>query len=74
MKVIKLTVYIKDFEDYGSEEYKYLIEEHRHLPAKVFIDEEADIGEWHDDHELNFSNASKEKYNKYFKPLKGELI
>jgi hypothetical protein len=67
MKIIKYTVYVKDFEDYGSDSYKILMEQHGHLAGpKVIIEGEAEIGEWDDNHELNFTASGKETYEKYF--------
>ena len=73
MKLLKYTVYILDFEDYGPEEYKTVIEQHRHLPgAQVFIEDETDIGEWDDDIDINQNKATRENYENYFKRTKNE--
>jgi len=72
MKLLKYTVYILDFENYGPEEYKTIMEQHRHLEAQVFIEGEANIGEWNDDIDINQNKATKENYENYFKRTKNE--
>ena len=57
MKAYKITLLFIDFDEVGQQEAKYLIENAR-LPCRidpgtVMSIEEADIGEWRDDHPLN---------------------
>ena len=57
MKAYKITLLFLDFEDIGPQEAKSLIENARlpnHIhPGRVMDLQEADIGEWSDDHPLN---------------------
>ena len=74
MNCVKYTVYIIDFEDYGAEEYKVVMEQHRHLSgATVFIEGIADIGEWDDYHELNLATTTRKQYEGYFKNKKAVI-
>jgi hypothetical protein len=68
MKVIKYTVYVTDFDDYGADNYKIEMEQ-SHAGSKVFLEGEADIGEWDDNHELNLTSSGKKVYEKYFTTL-----
>lgn len=57
MKAYKITLLFIDFDHVGKDEAKLLIENarlpNRIDPGTVMSIEEADIGEWHDDHALN---------------------
>ena len=57
MKAYKITLLFLDFEDIGPQEAKSLIENarlpNRIDPGTVMDLQEADIGEWSDDHPLN---------------------
>ena len=57
MRAYKITLLFIDFDEVGQQEAKYLIENARlpnHIhPGSVMAIEEADIGEWRDDHPLN---------------------
>lgn len=67
MKLHKLTVYIFDHDEYGPEEYRTLIEDHKHITSHVIIEGTADIGEWDDDHPLNKHSANQLTFEEYFK-------
>lgn len=57
MKAYKITLLFIDFDHVGKDDAKALIENarlpNRIDPGTVMSIEEADIGEWHDDHALN---------------------
>ena len=57
MKAYKITLLFLDFDEVGPQEAKALIENARlpnHIhPGMVMETQEADIGEWSDDHPLN---------------------
>ena len=59
MKVHKITVYVLDFEQYGIEEYKTMIE--NKLESSSFGNcATAEIGEWSDDYQANQKDADME--------------
>lgn len=72
-KLFKLSVYLTDYNDtfdkQNLEDYLMwrlrddLMVDHVHL-------EEANIGEWHDDHPLNYFDCPEAEYEKYFKENK----
>lgn len=66
MKVHKYTLYVFDFEDYGVEEYKILIDYTIDRANAIFHEGTAEIGEWDDDHELNQTDDQM-TFEKYFK-------
>ena len=57
MRAYKITLLFLDFDEVGPQEAKALIENARlpnHIhPGMVMETQEADIGEWSDDHPLN---------------------
>lgn len=69
-KLFKLTAYLTDvdgsFGEQDLEDYVMwrlrdeLLVDHIHLSS-------AGIGEWHDDHPLNYMNCPEAEYEKYFK-------
>lgn len=74
MKLIKLEVYIIDYdEDVNGKEAKEVIEEQRYpnhcIHPRVLEYEETDIGEWHDDHPLNMTSADVNLFRSYFKKV-----
>lgn len=63
-KLHKVTIFVTDFRDEHS--HKDLI---REFESMKFVDgvyvyelETIDVGEWHDDHELNNRSIDREKY------------
>lgn len=61
-KAYKITVLVVDLEGTGKEEIRHLIENNRYIYPCVKEIQEADIGEWHDDHPLNKRGCDYEKY------------
>lgn len=73
MKVHMVTLTIIDLDDIGADEIHDVIENvhypnHCISPDVVGI-KTADVGEWHDDHPLNFRGANAE-WDKVFPALK----
>jgi hypothetical protein len=65
MKMFKFEVYVLDLENEGIDDAIYHIQNMKYCHAKVLQSAETDVGEWHDDHELN-KRASIDTYKKYF--------
>lgn len=69
-KLFKLTAYLTDIDDsFGEQDLEdyimwrlrdELLVDHIHLAS-------ADVGEWHDDHPLNYMDCPEAEYEKYFK-------
>lgn len=67
-KIYKISGYIVDVHDGYDEKYvKWLIEGFSDLSTKHFKVESADIGEWYDEHPLNYRNSDISECEKYFK-------
>jgi hypothetical protein len=62
MKAHKLVVTVIDQEGYGVEEYRTIIEQHRHLNGRVIATETIEIGAWGDDHPLNLRDTDVAEY------------
>lgn len=71
MKLIKLEVYIVDFDEFDNlKTYIDIIQDQNYPCAiypRVLNADIADIGEWSDGHHLNMTDATLEEYRKYFK-------
>lgn len=67
-KIYKISAYIVDVNgDYGEDYICWLLESYSDLTAKHLKIESADIGEWDDDHPLNYRNSDISECEKYFK-------
>lgn len=64
MKIHKFEVYVLDFEDYGPNEYKNIIENNIDF-VKVFVQGSSKEIEWTDEHELNKNIITIETWRKY---------
>ena len=70
-KLFKVTAYIVDYNDeFRTEEdmaanLSYCTQRDLHLDHIQV--KSADIGEWYDEHPLNYINCPKAEYEKYFK-------
>jgi hypothetical protein len=64
MKIHKFEVYVLDFEDYGPNEYKNIIENKIDF-VKVFVQGSSKKIKWTDEHELNKNTATIETWRKY---------
>jgi hypothetical protein len=64
MKIHKFEVYVLDFEEYGSEVYKEIIENEIDMTKVLYQGSSSDI-EWTDDHVLNKKTATIETWRKY---------
>ena len=65
-KIYKISGYIIDInEEYGND-LQWMLERYD-VSIKHFQAKSADIGEWHDDHPLNYYNVDISECEKYFK-------
>lgn len=68
-KLFKVTTYIVDYHDdfdtSNIEEY-LVYETQRHFSLEHTQVAEADLGEWHDEHPLNYIDCPKAEFDKYF--------
>ena len=67
MTAYKIEMIIVDFNGYGPEEVKLNVEQMRFYNPDILDIQEADIGEWDDNHPLNYKGTSKEEKLEYFK-------
>ena len=73
-KIYKVTGYVVDFRGEYDEDYiQLLIEQSSDLFIKHFQADSADIGEWHDEHPLNYRNSDVLECEKYFTSAHWEL-
>ena len=54
MKAYKFTVLVIDFENMGIDEAKQNLENAEYVRPHILEEATADIGEWNDDHPLNY--------------------
>ena len=70
MKAYKIEVYVLDYDGVGEEGIKYHLENTKYpnwcIAPNVISIQEADVGEWSDDHPLNKHDSFTEEYNKLF--------
>jgi endonuclease YncB( thermonuclease family) len=67
MRVYRAEVMVVDFEDYGEEHIKACLEiRHGEILPEVMSMQSRDIGEWSDDHPLNFIGKDKVEFNRLF--------
>lgn len=70
-KVFKISAYVVDMNDEFDTEYDiedciiYCTQNDFHLDHLTI--DSADIGEWHDEHPLNYVDCPLEEFEKYFK-------
>jgi len=73
MKAHVVTLTIIDFDDIGADEIKVVIENvhypNRCISPDVVNIETADIGEWHDDHILNYKRTANAEWKRLFPSL-----
>lgn len=68
MKAYKIEILVIDLEEYGVDEIRTAIED---IPqAQVICVEEAEIGDWRDDHPLNNIKTFDAEYKRIFSPEK----
>jgi hypothetical protein len=70
MKAFKVEIITVDHEDCGLEEFLNNLRNVPYYGISVISSVEAEIGEWIDDHPLNFKNTPKEEKLKYFEKQK----
>jgi hypothetical protein len=70
MKAYKVEILIIDFDGCGGEEIKDVIENVNYpndcINPHVMSIKEADIGQWRDDHPLNYTDKMKGEFKKLF--------
>lgn len=71
MKAYKVELLIIDFDEVGESGIKSLLEDtsfpNRCINPSVMDMQSRDIGEWHDNHPLNFTTTSKSEFERLFK-------
>ena len=67
MKMHKFEIYVIDFEDYGPGSFENEVSMLNNVLVHQDYQGTADIGEWDDDHPLNFTDTKIEKFREYFK-------
>lgn len=78
-KIFKISTYVVDYTDMfdNNETFKNYLE-YRTQHENIFFAhtqvESADIGEWHEDHLLNWRACPPEEYEKYFKENNNERM
>jgi hypothetical protein len=72
MKAYKVEVLVLDFENYGKEQIDLMLGDVRGLSCSVRGIEEADIGEWTDEHPLNHRSTSDQEFKRLFPVLQLE--
>jgi hypothetical protein len=70
MKVYKLEIMVIDTDNCGAEEIKDMIENARYpnhaINPKVMQNDSVDIGEWHDNHPLNYRSSQQDTFKALF--------
>lgn len=73
MKVYKVEILVIDHDGIGPEGIKDEFENTKYGNRCMYPDvmdiQEREIGEWHDDHPLNFADKQKEEYERLFKQV-----
>lgn len=69
MKLQKITLYIIDFEKMSILDVITNLEMNKYLFILKSKGEEVEIGEWYDEHNLNFKNTPIEDFEKYFEKI-----
>ena len=73
-KIYKISGYIIEIHDeYNEDSIEFLIEQYSDLFTKHFQVESVDIGEWYDEHPLNYRNSDISECEKYFTSAHWEL-
>ena len=62
MKAYRIVTYVVDLEEIGAESVVYEVTRSRHISIQAGAIDEIDIGEWDDDHPLNFYDTDTESY------------
>lgn len=71
MKAYKIEILIIDFDQCGAEEIKDVLENTKYpnycISPDVMKTTVVDIGEWRDDHPLNYKGTRQQEYERIFK-------
>lgn len=66
MKAYKYTILIIDYENIGKDDISSCLKNTKYITPEIIEIEEADIGEWSDDHPLNNEQLYKKEFNRLF--------
>lgn len=69
MKLYKITAYIIGFNGLDGDTIRSALKNHRYISPSELEIEEADIGEWDDEHLLNYKTTPVKEFEKYFDDL-----
>ena len=76
MKAYKITILVLDHDEIGRDGIVNAVERtkypNRCIAPSVQDIEEAEIGEWHDDHAMNHHSTRRGEYQRIFAPAPGE--
>jgi len=68
-KAFLFEILVIDYDGYGLENAKVNLENCRYINPTILSSKEADIGEWHDEHPLNYISTPKSEVLKYFEDV-----
>ena len=66
MKAYRVEMIVVDFENHGEAVLRQNIDQMRYYAPDIIAVEEADIGEWSDDHPLNCKSTLRYEKRAYF--------
>lgn len=67
MNLIKIVMYVVDFDNIGANDIKTIIDNNRYIHLFRFNSVVKDIGDWDDNHKLNLKDTSIKEFEEYFK-------
>lgn len=65
MKAYKVVLLINDIDDIGQVSIEHWLENSKYIYPQIMEIEEREVGEWNDEHPLNYRNCHEE-FNKIF--------
>lgn len=66
MKAYKYTILIIDYENIGKDDISSCLKNTNYINPEIIDIQEADIGEWSDEHPLNNTQLYKAEFNRLF--------
>jgi hypothetical protein len=66
MKAYKYTILIIDHENIGKDDISECFKNTNYINTEIMGIQEADIGEWNDEHPLNHNETQKDEFNRLF--------
>jgi hypothetical protein len=67
MKAYKYTILIIDHENIGKDDISNCLKYTNYINPEIIGIQEADIGEWNDEHPLNNTELQEKEFNRLFK-------